>query len=325
MERRNALLAAAVLLGTAVVGSRLVGAQEAGGLDAYVQSGTCAAPGDVRINVTSERSHDVEPYEAEPNDGGDPIVLGYYGASTLPGFGFSVIYTDRPYSLVVEDDSGAARACGDLLEPDADRFREAGTAAVQLLPADGGTLQGIALIERTPMQREYDVVPTMVRIMLAEDTVPVTDAPVDGYDGVIEQRRCDETEASLRTSLRSRGEHDVRPYLAEQDGAAEPAVAAYYGSAGAPGFNLAALSTDKAVALVINDTDSGDAVACGDILEPEDDDLADAGVAMVRLVPSGDSTVQGFAVVERVGRQRELDVTPTRVRVLLLAPAIDAQ
>jgi hypothetical protein len=32
--------------------------------------------------------------------------------------------------------------------------------------------------------------------------------------------------------------------------------------------------------------------------------------------------VQGYALIERIGLQRENDVTPTRVRIVLFAPPI---
>ena len=37
----------------------------------------------------------------------------------------------------------------------------------------------------------------------------------------------------------------------------------------------------------------------------------------------GEAGVQGYAVMDRVGMQRELDVTPTFFRVLLFAPPAD--
>ena len=46
-------------------------------------------------------------------------------------------------------------------------------------------------------------------------------------------------------------------------------------------------------------------MACGDILEPDDDDFSEAGLALVQLLPVGDSGVQGFAVIERIALQRE--------------------
>jgi hypothetical protein len=94
----------------------------------------------------------------------------------------------------------------------------------------------------------------------------------------------------------------------------------YYGAAGASGFGLAAAYTDQNFSLVITDIDSGDPVACGDILKPDADEFTQAGMALVELLPVGDSGVSGYALVERVALQRELDVTPTRMRVLLFAP-----
>ena len=44
----------------------------------------------------------------------------------------------------------------------------------------------------------------------------------------------------------------------------------------------------------------------------------------MQLLPVGEAGVQGFAVMDRVGMQRELDVTPTMFRVLLFAPSAAA-
>ena len=87
-----------------------------------------------------------------------------------------------------------------------------------------------------------------------------------------------------------------------------------------PGFGLAAAYTDQSFSLVLTDTDGGDPVACGDILAPDSDDFADAGVALVQLLPVGETGVSGYALIERIPLQRELDVTPTRVRIVVFAP-----
>ncbi len=105
----------------------------------------------------------------------------------------------------------------------------------------------------------------------------------------------------------------------------EPVTLAYYGADRAPGFGLAAAYTDQNFSLVITDVDTGDPVACGDILKPDADEFTEAGLALVALLPVGDSGVSGYALVERVALQRELDVTPTRVRVLLFAPPATSQ
>ena len=73
---------------------------------------------------------------------------------------------------------------------------------------------------------------------------------------------------------------------------------------GRPGFGLAAAHTDQPFSLVITDTESGGPVACGNILRPDDDDFADAGLALVQLLPVGDAGVQGFALIERIALQR---------------------
>jgi hypothetical protein len=80
--------------------------------------------------------------------------------------------------------------------------------------------------------------------------------------------------------------------------------------------------TDEEVfSLVISDADTGAPVACGDILEPDDENFEQIGVALVRLDPVGGSDVEGFAVVERTETQRESDVVSTRVRIYLTAGA----
>ncbi|HZB42260.1 MAG TPA: hypothetical protein VE487_14905, partial [Ilumatobacter sp.] len=287
------------------------------------QTGSCASPTDeVRANLKSDGSHDIEPYRAK--DGDETVVLGYYGVPTLPGFGLAAIYTDHPFSLVIADsEDGEALACGDLLEPDAERFSEAGLAVVQLLPVGNSTLQGVATIERTPLQRENDVTPTRVRIVLSEGvTVGTNSALADGYDGYVQARRCEQPTERIRINLKSRSDHDIRPYKALPDVGGEPVTLAYHGAPGAPGFGLAAAYTGHDFALVITDTTTGAPLACGDILEPDEDDFTDAGLALVQLTPSGDSAVQGYALIERIGLQRENDVTPTRVRIVLFAPPI---
>jgi hypothetical protein len=302
---------------------RIVGAQEADGFDGYIQSGTCAAPtDDLRVKLDGAGDHDIEPYLAKTGTDDDTVVLGYYGSPGVPGFGFSTIYTDQQFSLVITGtDDGDAVACGDILEPDADRFGEAGHAMVQLLPVAQSTVQGVAIIDRATLQRELVVTPTRVRVLLSSG-VEVSTPPesVVGFDGYIQGGACDSPGNRLRVQLKSQGDHDVEPYLAKPSGSGEPVTVAYYGSAGAPGFGLAAVYTDQVFSLVVTDTETADPIACGDILEPDDDDFADAGLALVQLQPAGDPGAQGFALIQRVALQRELDVTPTRVRILLFAP-----
>jgi hypothetical protein len=321
----TAWAAAAATLVALVPIARPVNAQEADGFDGYIQSGTCAAPtDDLRVKLESDADHDVEPYLAKTGTDDETVALGFYGSSEVPGFGFAAIYTDEDFSLVITDSaSGDPVACGDILEPDADRFGEAGTAIVQLLPVEGSSVHGIALIQRTQLERELDVTPTRVRVLLSTAVEAPTPPPaVVGYDGYIQSGSCAEPTDDLRVKLRSDGEHDVLPYLVTPDGSEDPVAAAYYGAPGAPGFGLASAYSDQEFSLVITDTETADPVACGDILDADDDDFAEAGLALVHLLPVGDSGVQGFALIERIGLQRELDVTPTRVRILLFAAPV---
>jgi hypothetical protein len=316
------LIGGATLLAVVFIVPHIVDAQDADGFDGYIQSGTCASPtDDLRVKLDGGGDHDIEPYHAKTGTGDETVVLGYYGSPGVPGFGFSTIYTDQPFSLVITGTDGDPVACGDILEPDRDRFGEAGIAVVQLLPVGNSAVQGVAVIDRAPLQRELDVTPTRVRVVLSSGTeVTTPPEPAPGFDGYIQIGTCDSPGDRLRVQLKSRGDHDVEPFLAQPDGSGEPVTVAYNGSAGAPGFGLAAIYTDHAFSLVVTDTESGDPLACGDILEPDDDDFTDAGLALVQLQPLGDSGVQGYALIERIALQRELDITPTRVRIVLFAP-----
>ena len=115
----------------------------------------------------------------------------------------------------------------------------------------------------------------------------------------------------------------VPPFRAISAETGKPVTLAYYGSAGAPGFGVAAAYTDQDFSLVVT-AESGESAACGDILEPDAGEFEDAGLALVQLQPAGEAGVQGFAVMVRVGMQRELDVTPTVFRVFLFAPPATA-
>jgi hypothetical protein len=314
-------VASGVTLAAAALAPIVAFAQEADGFDGYIQSGTCADPtDDVRVELDGLGDHDIEPYLAKTGTGDETAVLGYYGSPRAPGFGFPVIYTDQPFSLVVTGADNDMVACGDILQPDEARFAEAGLAVVQIQPADGSSVQGFALVDRGPLQRELDVTPTRVRILLSTGEGVTGSEPVDGYDGYVQDGSCDSPGDRLQVSLESRDDHDVSPYLALPQDSDEPVAVAYYGAAPAPGFGLAAAYTNEQFSLVITNNQGSDPAGCGDILEPADAAFSEAGLALVQVLPVGDSGAQGFAVIERIALQRESDVTPTRVRVLLFAP-----
>ncbi len=107
------------------------------------------------VKFDSDGPHDVRPYVAL-DPAGEPVVLGYYGAPSVPGFGVGALYySDQPFSLVIADtDTGDPVACGELLQPDADQHSEGGVAVVQLLPVGSGTVHGVAVLERAKLQRE---------------------------------------------------------------------------------------------------------------------------------------------------------------------------
>jgi hypothetical protein len=98
-----------------------------------------------------------------------------------------------------------------------------------------------------------------------------------------------------------------------------PVTVAYAGAPGAPGFGLAAAYTDQDFSVAITD-EGGAPVAFGDILEPEEDRYVEAGLALVQADTGRRLRRPGYAVVERIGLQRELDVTPTRLRIVIFAP-----
>jgi hypothetical protein len=145
----------------------------------------------------------------------------------------------------------------------------------------------------------------------AQDAAP-------GFDGYIQSGTCAAPTSDLRVDLKSEDDYDVVPYLAKADGADETITLAYYGAPSAPGFGFATIFTDERFSLVIVDPASGDPVACGDLLEPDNDDFAEIGLALVRLEPVAGSSVRGFATVERQPLEREVDVITTRVRILLM-------
>ena len=222
------------------------------------------------VDLESEDSaYDVEPYVAVGEDG-EPVTLGYYGAPGVPGFGVAAIYTDQQFSMVITDpDTDDAVACGDILQPDADRFGEAGVAVVQLLPVGSSDVEGVAAIERATLQRELDITPTRARIILSTDAVTVPDEAAAGYEGYVQGGRCESPPGrrSGRAEERGRARRDAVRGRRRRHG--DPVTVAYYGAPGAPGFGLAAAYTDQDFSLVIADAESGEPVACGDILEPD--------------------------------------------------------
>jgi hypothetical protein len=313
-------LAVLALVGLALlVDSEEARGEPAAGYDGHIQSGTCTNPTDgVRVDLESELAYDVTPYLTEDAD--EPLV--YYGAPLAKGFGLAAAYTDEAFSLVITDpESDNPVACGNIFRADEDRFREAGIALVQLLPVEDAEVHGIASIERTALQRELDIPPTQVRILLSESAPPsATAEPAEGYDGYIQGGSCTSPNDEIRVDLESEQDHDVNPYLADPP-TGDPVTLAYYGAPGAPGFGLAAAYTDQEFSLVVTGDDS-DPAACGDILEADSDDFREGGAALVQLLPVEESGVQGYAVVDRTSLQRELDITPTRVRILLFAPPV---
>jgi hypothetical protein len=322
-------LAAVVVASLLFVPVVLSNADEApNGFEGHIQSGTCADPSDeFEADLESEDDeYDVEPYAAVDGDG-ESVTLGYYGAPGVPGFGLAAIYTDQQFSLVIADPrSDEPVACGDILRPDADQFEEAGVAVVQLLPVGSSDVEGVAAIERTSVQRELDITPTQVRIVLSTEPVSVPSDVAAGYEGYVQGGYCDSPDEEIRIQLESEDDYDVMPFEALSAETGDPVTVASYGFAGAPGFGLATAYADQDFSLVIEDGESGEPTGCGDIFEADADEFVEAGLALVQILPVDDADeagVQGYALVQRSAMQRELDVTPTFFKVVLFAPPAD--
>lgn len=144
----------------------------------------------------------------------------------------------------------------------------------------------------------------------AQDAAP-------GFDGYIQSGTCANPTTNVRVNLESEEDHDVNPYLARAAEDGETVTIAYYGAPAVLGFAFATIFTDERFSLVIVDPATNDPVACGDLLQPVNDDFDQIGLAIARLNPVAGSNVQGFASVERQESERELDVISTRVRILL--------
>jgi len=314
---------AAVVVAALVVVPLVVSDDDTGaeGFDGYVQSGTCASPSDEFVTDLegADDAHAVEPYVAVNE--GKQVTIGQYGAPEVPGFSVASIYSNQQFSMVITDpDSTDAVACGDILRPDADQYGDAGLAVVQLLPVGSSSVQGVATIERTQLQRELDITPTRARIVLSTEDVTVPAEGAAGYDSYVQSGPCASPADDLRADSESEDDYDVTPFRALSAETDEPVTVAYYGGPGTPGFGLGAAYTEQEFSVVLTDPASDRPVACGDILKPDDDKFTEAGLALVQLLPAGDAGVQGYAVVSRAAMQRELDVTPTQTRMFLFAP-----
>jgi hypothetical protein len=177
----------------------------------------------------------------------------------------------------------------------------------------------VAIVQRAPMERELDVPPTRVRILLTDEGQPTSST--SGFSGVVQGGTCSDPDDRIRLDLDSEDGADVRPYQATgTDG--DPVTVASYGAAPVPGLGLAAAYIGDGFSVALTPTASAEATLCGEVLEPAEEEFRQAGIALVQLRPVSGEGVSGFALVQRVGMQRELDVTPTRVSVLLFAPPV---
>jgi hypothetical protein len=296
------------------------------GFEGFIQSGTCEHPtDDLAVDFESdEDADDIEPYDAVGADG-NADTIGYYGAPEVPGFGIGLLYTDQPYSMVITGpDSDEPVACGDLLQPDDNDAEEAGVAVAQLLPVGSSDVKGLATLERAKLERELVVAPTRARVLLTTEAVGIPDETA-GYDAFVQAGTCADPDDEVLLDLDSDdGDLDVTPFEALPPDSDQPVTVAYYGAAPVPGFGLGAAYVDEeAFSVILTEPGSEDPVACGDVLEPSDEDHTQSGIALVALAPNADDGPSGYAVIDRKGMQRELDITPTLVRVLLFAEPLE--
>ena len=230
---------------------------------------------------------DVEPYVAVGDDG-EPVTLGYYGAPGVPGFGVAAIYTDQQFSHGDHRRRHRRRRspAATSSEPDADQFGEAGLAVVQLLAGRvERRVQGVATIERTSLQRELDVTPDPGPdhpLDRGRSSVPA--GPAAGLrrlhpERAVRRRRPTDLAVELEEPRRRPRRHAV-PGRRRRDRATRSRSPTTERPA-RPASVSAAAYTDQDFSLVISDAESGEPVACGDILEPDDDDFTEAGLALV--------------------------------------------
>jgi hypothetical protein len=139
-----------------------------------------------------------------------------------------------------------------------------------------------------------------------------------GFDGFVQSGTCEAPNDDVKVDLESDEDYDVMPYLAKVAGGDGEITLLYYGAPEVPGFGFATIFTDEEdFSLVITVGDSDEAVACGDLLEPDSDDFAEAGLALIRLRPVAGSGIQGVASLERTVVQREDDVISARFVIVL--------
>ena len=212
----------------------------AAGFDAYIQSGTCAQPSDdYVVDVESEdTAYDVEPYVAVGEASRSPSVTTAPRASRLR----SRCDLHRPAVLDGDLRPRHRRRRRLRRHPPARcrPVRGGGPAVVQLLPVGSSDVEGVAAIERATLERELDITPTRVRIILSTDPVSVPDEAAAGYEGYVQGGRCESPPGEVRVELKSQDEYDVTPFKAVSADTGDPVTVASYGSPGAPGFGLAA-------------------------------------------------------------------------------------
>ncbi len=139
------------------------------------------------------------------------------------------------------------------------------------------TLRGVQVMKvQVSKRRSVMIFLVAVLVTLALTNTAVAQEAA-GFDGYIQSGTCaaPETEDPVRIDLDDgRQDYAVEPYLAKIEGSDGTVTIAYYGAPLAPGFSVATIFVDEAVfSLVITDPTTGEPVACGDILEPDDENL----------------------------------------------------
>lgn len=118
-----------------------------------------------------------------------------------------------------------------------------------------------------------------------------------GFGGAIQSGTCSAlTEDTILKVNSGRDELAFLPYTVETE--IESNANVYFGARSVPGFSPLTLLSGSPYSLVIHDSEA-DAVACGDIMLPEEKSFIDQGVILVQISPLPDSAValNGVAIL----------------------------
>ncbi len=315
---------AAVVVAALVVMPLAVGDDDDGaaGFDGYIQSGTCAAPSDeLTIDLEgAEDAPDVEPYVAVGADG-KQVTLGQYGATEAPrlqcrGDLFQPAVLDGDHGSRQRQPSRAATSCSPMPTSSGrpawqscSSCQSGRAASKGSRPSSGPASSG----SWTSLRPELGSSSPPRTSPCRRKRPPATRATCRA--GRARRRRTtsgpSRTARTTTTCRPSRPGPPRRPTPSRSPTTDRPAspASAWVPPTPSRASRWSSLDPDRT-------SQSRAATSC----EPDDDKFTEAGLALVQLMPTGgDAGVQGYAVIDRVTMQRELDVTPTLIRIVLFA------